>query len=59
MPKSLAQTIIFDSDDNLAKALNAKPEINEIDEYGYTPLIQGAIVNSVSKSRLLLQAVLK
>lgn len=56
MTKSLAQTIIFGRDDDVAKALSTRPKINEIDEYGYTPLIQGAIVNSVNKSRLLLQA---
>jgi len=56
MSQTLAQTIIFGRDDDVANALSTQIEINEIDEYGYTPLIQCAIVNSVSKSRLLLQA---
>jgi len=56
MQKTLAQTIIFGDDKDLMLLLRYGPVLNEIDEYGYTPLIQGAIVNSVSKSKLLLQS---
>ncbi|MFA6409142.1 MAG: ankyrin repeat domain-containing protein [Gammaproteobacteria bacterium] len=55
---SLARTIIFGSDSEVASALASQSElkIDELDEYGYSPLIQTAIVNSVSKARLVLQA---
>lgn len=60
MNRSLANTIIFGSDAEVSQQLFnsgcATDEINQIDEYGYTPLIQCAIVNSISKTRLLLQA---
>ena len=63
MQKSLAQTIIFGSDNDVINFLRSNEaasqtakSLDEIDEYGYTPLIQAAIVNSVSKSRILLQA---
>lgn len=55
--RTLANIIIFGSDAEVADALRSGGCIvNEIDEYGYTPLIQCAIVNSTSKTRLLLQA---
>lgn len=66
-PRTLANIIIFGSDDEVATALQTQnycsendsgscSPINEIDEYGYTPLIQCAIVNSINKTRLLLDA---
>lgn len=53
---SLSKKIIFDSDQEVANTLKTEPKLNELDEYGYTPLIQTAIVNSVSKAELLLKA---
>lgn len=59
---SIAKKIIFESDKIVAKALKDIVEtedlasLDKIDEYGYTPLIQCAIVNSVSKADLVLKA---
>lgn len=56
MTKTLAQIIIYGSDNDVQQFLSTDPKINEIDEYGYTPLIQCVIVNSVSKTKMLLNA---
>lgn len=53
---SLSKKIIYGSDQEVANLLKTKPELNIIDEYGYTPLIQTAIVNSTSKAKILLAA---
>lgn len=53
---SLSKTIIYGSDQELKEQLKSFPQINVIDEYGYTPLIQAAIINSTSKAALLLNA---
>lgn len=54
---SLAKHIIYGSKEDVANYLQKKDVlINEIDEYGYNPLIQTAIVNSVEKARLILEA---
>lgn len=53
---SLSKKIIFDSDKIVAKALKDEVELDVLDEYGYTPLIQTAIVDSVTKAELLLKA---
>lgn len=54
---SISKKIIFDSDKVVAKALkNGESDLDKIDEYGYSPLIQCAIVDSVNKAKLLLQA---
>jgi hypothetical protein len=54
--QSISKKIIYGSDDDLVYALQHGPDLNVIDEYGYTPLVQTAIVNSVNKARLLLHA---
>lgn len=55
MQKTLADEIIFGTADGVEKLLLAGANVNEIDVYGYTPLIEAAIVNSTEISRLLLQ----
>lgn len=53
---SLSKTIIFSTTQALIEALAERVSLNEIDVYGYTPLIQTAIVNSAEKCELLLEA---
>ncbi len=53
---SLSKTIIYGSNQEVADLLKRTTKLNVIDEYGYTPLIQTAIINSVPKAKLLLAA---
>ncbi|MCK4609076.1 MAG: ankyrin repeat domain-containing protein [Gammaproteobacteria bacterium] len=53
---SLSKQIIFATDKEVAQSLAEGAELNVVDEYGYTPLIQTAIVDSESKAKLLLDA---
>ena len=53
---SLSKTIIFGSTQAVADALAQTPTLDEVDVYGYTPLIQTAIVDSEEKCQLLLDA---
>jgi len=53
---SLSKIIIHGSEQELLEALKSKQELDAIDEYGYTPLIQAAITDSTSKTKLLLDA---
>lgn len=53
---SLSKTIIYGSDQEVANTVKSKPELDVIDEYGYTPLIQAAIINSTTKAKILLDA---
>jgi hypothetical protein len=53
---TLSKKIIYGSDQEVIEFLKSKPELDVIDEYGYTPLIQTAIVNSIAKTKLLLNA---
>ena len=53
---SLSKIIIHGSDQEVKAKLATYPQINVVDEYGYTPLIQTAIVNSVTKAQMLLEA---
>jgi len=53
---SLAKKIIYGSDKEVIEFIKTEPELNFIDEYGYTPLIQAAITNSVSKAKILLES---
>lgn len=52
---SLSKQIIYGTDREIARILQSGVELNVVDEYGYTPLIQTAIVNSSSKAKLLLE----
>jgi hypothetical protein len=54
---SLAKQIIYGSTKDVSSFVKKEGVLlNEIDEYGYTPLIQAAIVNSVPKARIILEA---
>lgn len=54
---TLAKQIIYGSLNDVASFIKRDGVVlNEVDEYGYTPLIQSAIVNSVPKARLILEA---
>lgn len=52
---TLAQQIIHQNISGVEQYLRAGVPINDFDEYGYTPLIETAIVNSVELARLLLE----
>lgn len=54
--QSFANIIIYGSDDDVAEYLRQEFPLDVIDEYGYTPLIQTAIVNSAEKAKLMLEA---
>ncbi len=54
---TLAKQIIYGSLNDVANFLKRDGIVlNEVDEYGYTPLIQTAIVNSIPKAKLILEA---
>lgn len=52
---TLTNEILFGSKDGLEHLLKAGFDVNEIDVYGFTPLIEAAIANSVEMSELLIQ----
>ncbi len=53
---SISNTIIYGSLTELEINLRRDPKINFVDEYGFTPLIQTAIMNDMDKGELLLDA---
>lgn len=53
--RSLADEIIYGTRESVAPLINGGADVNEVDEYGYTPLIEAAIVNNVSIAELLIQ----
>lgn len=53
---NLSDTIIIGSVEDLKHQIKQSPEINYLDEYGYTPLIQTIIVDEVEKTKILLTA---
>ena len=52
---SLANSIIYGGEDQVKSALFAGADVNEIDEYGFRPLIETAIANKLSLAKLLLE----
>jgi ankyrin repeat protein len=56
MSMSLANFIINASAKQLKAQLPPGVDLDEIDEYGYTPLIQCAIVNDADKAKVILDA---
>lgn len=56
MGRSLADAIIYGTNDLVAQSVSAGATLDEIDNYGYTPIVQCAIVNSVEKAKILLDA---
>jgi hypothetical protein len=53
---SLSKKIIYGTDQEVKAFLKSGPELDIVDEYGYTPLIQTAIINSTAKAKILLDA---
>lgn len=53
---SLAETIIYDTDDNAVKAIQAGADVNEHDRFGFRPLIQAVICRKVKTLQALLAA---
>lgn len=53
---SLADAIIYGSNEHVKQAIAQGAPLEEIDPYGYTPLIETAIVNSIEKAKILLDA---
>lgn len=52
---SLANAILQQRPDMVQRFLQMGAPINEMDEYGYTPLIESTIINDVDIARLLLE----
>jgi hypothetical protein len=53
---SLTHEIIYGTLEGVARLIHSGVDVNEVDDYGFTPLIEAAIVNSVDISKLLLQS---
>jgi hypothetical protein len=53
---TLANKIIFGSVQDVANHLHAGIQLDKVDEYGYSPLIQTAIVNDAKKAKLIIDA---
>jgi hypothetical protein len=53
---SLAKTILFGTKSDVLQSIHTVDGVDFIDEYGYTPLIECAIVNSFEKADVLLKA---
>ena len=51
---SLANDIIYGRTQNVARQLSQGAEVDEMDEYGYTPLIEAAIANNEEMGKLIL-----
>lgn len=54
--RSLADEIIFGTKEGVEDLIRAGADVNEIDAYGYTPLIESAIMNNVDVADVLLSA---
>ena len=52
---SLADAILSEDINQVYEALNTGQPVNQIDEYGFTPLIEAAIADNIEIARLLLQ----
>ena len=52
---SIANTIIHGTLQSLEQALSYVSDVNHIDEYGFTPLIETAIVDDIEKAKLILK----
>jgi hypothetical protein len=52
---SLVDEILYGTTDSVAEALKAGADVNEMDDYGFNPLIETAIVNKVELAKLLIQ----
>lgn len=52
---SLADQIIYGTANSVEQLVLAGADVNELDEYGYTPLIESAIVDNVEMANILLR----
>lgn len=52
---SLADAILQEDEASVRQILRRGEDVNQIDEYGFTPLIEAAIVNNVALAKILLQ----
>lgn len=55
MAQTLAHEIIYGTSEGVERIIASGADVNEIDAYGFTPLIESAIVNNVDMANLLLQ----
>jgi hypothetical protein len=53
---NLTHAIIYGTATDVAEALRKTANINLLDEYGYTPLIETTIANDTAKAKLLIEA---
>lgn len=53
---SLANSILYETPEQLNQFLQHEQDLDVIDEYGYTPLIEAAIIDSAEKAELILNA---
>jgi len=53
---SLSKAIIYNDVQNVIQAVKHGAKLDVIDEYGYTPLIQTAIMDSVNKAAVIINA---
>jgi hypothetical protein len=51
---TFADEIIYGHIDNVAKYIAAGADVNEIDDYGFTPLIEAAIADNIEIAKLLI-----
>ena len=54
--QTLSDAIIYGTNDLVAQMVSAGATLDEIDNYGYTPIVQCAILSSVPKAKILLDA---
>jgi len=52
---TLAKQIIYGSKEDLTQSLYRVDNVNVIDEYGFTPLIETTIVDDIEKAKLILE----
>jgi len=52
---TLANAIIEERIDQIRTYLSQSPDVNELDEYGFTPLIEAAIVNNTEIAKYLIR----
>lgn len=52
---SLAHQILFGAPENVERIIQMGADIEEVDEYGYTPLIEAAIANNIDATKILLE----
>lgn len=54
--QTLSDAIIYGTNELVAQMVSEGATLDEIDNYGYTPIVQCAIVNSFDKAKILIEA---